>query len=123
MTGNHAIHSLLAHYPVLLAFAVTLLVGCCVLAILLVRAVRARRARAHVVPDARIHRNDFPDAEDVLAVIEDAQRILSSSENILSSTARDLESSRQRLERLRVESAVRRRAMAATPSTVQEGET
>jgi hypothetical protein len=120
---NPAIHRLLANHLLLLVFAVALLVGCCVLAVLLARAVRARRRRARSGDDMRLPTNDFPDAEDVLAVIEDAQRILSSSENILSSTARDLESSRQRLERLRVESAVRRRAMAATPSTVQEGET
>jgi hypothetical protein len=102
MTWNHALQSLLANYTVLLIVAVLLAIGCCMLAILLIRAIRARR-RAPVVPDVQEETDGLPDVGEVLGLIEDAERILSS-------TARDLEGSRQRLERLRVEAAVRRRA-------------
>jgi hypothetical protein len=102
MTWNHALQSLLANYTVLLIFAVLLAIGCCMLAILLIRAIRARR-RAPVVPDVQEETDGLPDVGEVLGLIEDAERLLSS-------TARDLEGNRQRLERLRLEAAVRRRA-------------
>jgi hypothetical protein len=102
MTWNHALQSLLANYTVLLIVAVLLAIGCCMLAILLIRAIRARR-RAPVVPDVQEETDGLPDVGEVLGLIEDAERLLSS-------TARDLEGNRQRLERLRLEAAVRRRA-------------
>jgi hypothetical protein len=116
MTWNHALQSLLANYTVLLIVAVLLAIGCCMLAILLIRAIRARR-RAPVVPDVQEETDGLPDVGEVLGLIEDAERLLSS-------TARDLEGNRQRLERLRLEAAVRRHGTTVPLSSMtQESET
>lgn len=116
MTWNRTVHSMVANYTILLVFAVLLAIGCCMLAILLIRAIRARR-RAPVVPDVQEETDGLPDVGEVLGLIEDAERILSS-------TARDLEGNRQRLERLRLEAAVRRHGTTVPLSSMtQESET
>jgi hypothetical protein len=113
-TWGRTLHSLATNYTVLLIFAVLLAIGCCMLAILLIRAIRARRRAVPTMEDAS---DDLPHVHDVLAVIDDAERLLSS-------TARDLEGNRKRLERLRIEAAVRRRGTTVPlGSMTQDGDT
>jgi hypothetical protein len=115
MTWSQTAHSLLANERVLLIIAALLAIGCCMLAVLLIRAIRARR-HAPAVPDVPGEDDDFIDVSAMRAVLQDSERILHS-------TAHDLEGNRQRLERLRMEAAVRRRRAAVPIGNMpQEGD-